>query len=227
MSKWPRIVVPGLPHHVTHRGTRRQTVFFEAQDYQKYKSLLREACGQYDVEIWAYCLMPNHVHLIAAPRTEQSLSQAIGRCHQRYAKMINARFDWRGHLWEQRFSSIPMDEKHLLMAAQYVELNPVRANLSITPGYYSWSSARSHLTGTQDDLAVSSLLQELVCDWPSFLAAGLRQRHIDKFRELEKTGYPAADEPFLKQLEAQVGRLLRPKKRGPKQKSLISRLSRN
>ena len=218
MSKWPRIVVPDFPHHVTHRGTRRQTLFFEARDYQLYKTLLAMACRQYGVKIWAYCLMPNHVHLIAVPGTEKGLSHAIGRSHQRYAQIINTRFEWRGHLWEQRFSSIPMDESHLLMAARYVELNPVRAHMTTAPEHYIWSSAKAHLSGAHDDLVEASVLQELVGDWRQFLDEGLPKRNLDIFRKLEKTGYPAGDNSFVTKLEELLGQSLRPKKRGRKPK---------
>ena len=121
--------------------------------------MLANCCRQYGVEIWAYCLMPNHVHLIAVPETEPSLSKAFGRAHQRYAKFINNRNEWRGHLWEQRFSSIPMDENHLYMAARYVELNPVRANMVGLPSQYLWSSTNAHLRAYDDELvSVTPLL---------------------------------------------------------------------
>jgi putative transposase len=218
MSKWPRIVVPGFPHHITQRGTRRQTVFFGEDDFKYYRHLLATYCCQYGVEIWAYCLMPNHVHLIAVPETEQSLSKAFGRAHQRYAQFINGRHDWRGHLWEQRFSSIPMDENHLFMAARYVELNPVRANMVRLPSQYLWSSANAHLKACDDDLVLTDRLLNMVPQWSEFLAEGLADCHLEKLRELEKTGYPAGDDNFVKLIENEYGVSCRPKKRGPKSK---------
>ena len=218
MSKWPRIVIPGFPHHVTHRGTRRQKVFFGEQDFRYYRHLLANCCRQYGVEIWAYCLMPNHVHLIAVPETEPSLSKAFGRAHQRYAKFINNRNEWRGHLWEQRFSSIPMDENHLYMAARYVELNPVRANMVGRPSQYLWSSTNAHLRAYDDELVSVTPLLEMVPRWSEFLAEGLTDDHLEKLRELEKTGYPAGGDDFVKLIENQYGVSCRPKKRGPKPK---------
>ncbi len=120
------LVIPGLPHHVTQRGNRRQQTFFNDGDYAAYLELMSDWCGEEGVEIWGYCLMPNHVHLIAVPRTEQGLRRAIGEAHRRYTRRINFREKWRGYLWQGRFASFIMDEPYLLAAARYVELNPVR-----------------------------------------------------------------------------------------------------
>ena len=115
--------MPGVPHHVTQRGNRRQKTFFTKEDYSAYLNLMADWCGQFGVEIWAYCLMPNHVHLIAVPEREDSLAQAIGEAHRRYTRRINFRKGWRGHLWQGRFSSYPMDDVYLMAAVRYVELN--------------------------------------------------------------------------------------------------------
>ena len=218
MARLARIVIPKLPHHVTQRGNRRQDVFFSDADYRQYIKLLTHHAREAGTEIWAYCLMPNHVHLIAMPHFEDGLSKAVGKCHQRYARAINRQYDWRGHLWEQRYSSIPMDERHLLMAARYVELNPVRAGLASSPGRYVWRSAFSHLQSCVDDLSVQSPLNNLVDNWCSFLAEGIPDDTLSYFIQLEKSGYPAGDECFVSNLEAQFGLSLRPRKRGPKPK---------
>ena len=107
MARIARVVVPNLPHHIVQRGNRRQRVFFAEIDYEAYLSLAAEWCGKFGVEIWAYCLMPNHVHLIAVPSTEESLGKAIGEVHRRYTRMINFRKKWRGYLWQGRFASYP------------------------------------------------------------------------------------------------------------------------
>ena len=216
MSKWPRIVIPGQPHHVTHRGTRRQTIFFGDDDCRLYQHILGLSCSKHGVEIWAYCLMPNHIHMIAVPERADSLSLAFGRAHQCYARIINSRNEWTGHLWEQRFSSIPMDEPHLLMAARYVELNPVRAGMVSRPSNYPYSSATPHLLGQNDNLVNVSRLLEIVPHWADFLADGLQESDADRLRELEKTGYPAGSDQFLKNIETQFGVQCRPQKRGRK-----------
>ncbi|MDO9079874.1 MAG: transposase [Desulfuromonadales bacterium] len=145
MARIARVIAPGIPHHLTQRGNRRQQTFFCDDDYSTYIDLMAEWCGKYRVTIWAWCLMPNHVHLIAVPESEESLARAIGEAHRRYTRRINFREKWRGHLWQERFASFPMDEGHLVSAARYVEMNPVAAGIVASPEDYPWSSARAHL----------------------------------------------------------------------------------
>jgi putative transposase len=129
MSRLPRVVAPGLPHHVTQRANRRQQTFFMDQDYAEYCDLLADFCRRCGTRVLAYRLMPNHVHLIMVPADEFGLRDALGEAHRRYTRMINFRDGWRGHLWQERFHSFVMDEQHLLAAVRYVERNPVRARL--------------------------------------------------------------------------------------------------
>ena len=96
MARIARVVVPGIPHHVTQRGNRRQRTFFNESDYRAYIDLMAECCSRQGVEVWAYCLMPNHVHVVAVPSTKKSLRLAIGEAHRRYTKRINAREGWTG-----------------------------------------------------------------------------------------------------------------------------------
>ena len=114
MARMPRIVVPGYPHHVTQRGNRRQQTFFCDDDYRYYIELLSANAQQASTEIWAYCLMPNHVHLVMVPSQEDGLRAALGETHRHYTRHINFRHKWRGHLWQERFHSFLMDENYLL-----------------------------------------------------------------------------------------------------------------
>ena len=148
MPRLARVVVPGLPHHVTQRGNRRQQTFFCDEDYRSYLELMGQWCSAHQVEIWAYCLMPNHVHLIAVPQSADGLRRAVGEAHRRYTRSVNFREGWRGHLWQGRFASFVLDERYLLTAARYVELNPVRAGLISAPSRYPWSSAAAHAART-------------------------------------------------------------------------------
>jgi putative transposase len=143
-----------LPHHVTQRGNRREPIFFEDGDRDLYCDLLAEQSRRAGVEIWAYCLMPNHVHLIMVPTTADGLASAIGETHRRYASFINARARWNGHLFQGRYASVVMDEGHLIAAARYVSLNPVRARLVPRAQDWAWSSVRAHLKGEDDGLVV-------------------------------------------------------------------------
>lgn len=145
MARLARVVVPGYPHHITQRGNRRQQTFFCDEDYQEYIALMKEWCSRLGVSIWFYCLMPNHVHLVAVPQSQDGLRRAIGEAHRRYTRRINFRENWRGHLWQGRFSSFVMDEKYLMKAVRYVAMNPVRAGIVKRPEQYRWSSSSAYL----------------------------------------------------------------------------------
>lgn len=220
MARIARIIVPDIPHHVTQRGNRRQPTFFADDDYREYLSLMAQWCGKYQVEIWAWCLMPNHVHLIAVPKSEDGLARAIGEAHRRYTRMVNGREGWRGHLWQERFASFPMDEQHLLTAARYIEMNPVAAGLVENPGEYPWSSARAHLTGKADGLTIIKPLLSRVADWREFLNLS-NNEELATLKKHEKTGRPLGKDTFIAGLEKRLQRVLRPQTRGPKPKTTI------
>ncbi len=216
MARLARVVAPGCPHHVTQPGNRRQQTFFCDADYRAYLDLMAEWCGRCGVEIWAYCLMPNHVHLIATPETAQGLRRAIGEAHRRYTRHVNRREDWRGYLWQGRFASFPMDQPHLLMAARYIELNPLRARLVGWAADYPWSSARAHLAGRDDGLVKAAPLLALVDDWAGLLGAGPDEVEAETYRRHARNGRPLGDAGFVTALEARLGRAFAPRKRGPK-----------
>jgi len=160
--------------------------------------------------------MPNHVHLIAVPQNEDSLRRAIGEVHRRYTLMVNTRENWRGHLWQGRFSSFVMDQRYLLAASRYIELNPVRAKLSRTPWEYRWSSASAHLEARDDGLVRVAPLGEMVKDWRMFLEIEQEEPLFDEFRIRERTGRPLGDDAFLSGLERIAGKPLKRQKPGPK-----------
>jgi len=220
MGRLARVVIPGMPHHVTQRGNRRQQTFFNDGDYAAYLELMAEWCGKEGVDIWAYCLMPNHVHLIAVPATEQALRRAIGEGHRRYTRRVNFREKWRGYLWQGRFASFVMDEPYLLAAARYVELNPVRARLVQSAAQWPWSSARAHLSTRDDCLVKVAPLLAMVGDWQGLLDSALSEKELTEFRGHGRTGRPLGNETFIERLEALVGRVLKPQKGGrPKKRT--------
>ena len=218
MARLARVVVPGIPHHITQRGNRRQETFFYEADYEAYMQLLAEWCKRCGVQVWAYCLMPNHVHLIAVPESEDGLRRGIGEAHRRYSRRINFREGWRGHLWQGRFASYPMDDKYLMKAVRYIELNPVRAKLCRVPWRWRWSSAAAHVSGRGDELVEVPALLEYVDDWRSFLAGGLDVGDVELLRHHERTGRPLGGPKFLERLEKMLGRVLRRNKPGRKPK---------
>jgi REP-associated tyrosine transposase len=216
MARLARVVAPGFPHHITQRGNRGQPTFFCDEDYQSYLELMGQWCAAHRVEILAYCLMPNHVDLIAVPKSADGLRLAIGEVHRRYTCMINFREGWRGHLWQGRFASFVLDKPYLLTAARYVELNPVRAGMASTPIRYRWSSAAAHARGRDDALVKVRPLLKLAPKWRAFLARVIREEDIKLLRAHQNTGRPLGDEAFLKALEKNLGRTLRKQRPGPK-----------
>ncbi|MCA1829506.1 MAG: transposase [Myxococcales bacterium] len=208
MPRTARIVVPGVPHHITQRGNRRMPTFMCDEDYARYRTVLSESCARSDVEIWAYCLMPNHSHTIAVPESEAALRHAFAVAHQKYAREINKRERWRGHLWQCRFASYPMDDAHTLAAARYIELNPVRAGIVSSAAEYQWSSARAHLVGRDDELVRVAPLLAVRHDWAKFINERMDSKVLDALRWHLASGMPLGDEAFVKEIEARLGRLV-------------------
>lgn len=216
-----RIVLPGCAYHLTHRGNRRAPVFFEAADREYYLHWLLRDAQRWELEIWAYCLMTNHIHLVVTPHAQRSLARVMGRSQSRYAKRINRRYGWSGHLWEDRFHSSLLDERHFPNAVRYVELNPVRAGLVWTAEDYRWSSASAHCRGTADRL-VSEAPPGLVAvgEWSCWLSAGIPSSEAEFLRRNTYAGRPSAEPDFLRRLEQRLGWSLAVKPRGrPKRNS--------
>ena len=205
MSRLARIVIPGLPHHVTQRGNRREAIFFEDGDQEIYRDLLAEQTAKAGVEVWAYCLMPNHVHLILMPGEADTLGRAVGEAHRRYTNFINARGRWTGHLFQSRFASVPMDFTHLMRAVRYVSMNPVRARFVSRAEEWKWSSVRAHLAGIDDELVVVCPILDRVARFTDLL----RDDDAEEFAELrrsEGSGRPVGTAEFVTSLEKVLGR---------------------
>ena len=217
MARIARAVAPGYPHHITQRGNRCQQTFFCDEDYSEYLHLMSEWCSKHKVECWAYCLMPNHVHLILVPSDKEGMNRAVGEAHRRYTRMINFREGWRGHLWQGRFTSSILDERYLVACTKYIELNPVRAGLVKSPFDWPWSSARYHLEGTDSRLLKTQFLRRIIQKpWDIFLNDDVLNDEMELFRKHERTGRPMGDSSFIEALETLLDRVLKPQKPGPK-----------
>ena len=213
MARLARIVLPGLPHHVIQRGVRSMALFQTPADRDTYLTLLAEFTARHGVQVWAWCLMTNHVHFVLVPHTVQSLARAVGETHRRYTRDVNFRERVRGHLFQERFHSFPMQtDRHLLTVVRYVERNPVRARLVRRAEDYPWSSARSHVTGQPDRLVTNSPIREMVPDWACFIRQD--DDDLDHIRRHVRTGRPWGAVEWLKGLEPQVGRALLPRTGG-------------
>jgi putative transposase len=217
MARIARVVAVGYPHHIIQRGNRRQKVFFKDNDRLLYLKLLKEHKDLYGLEYWAYCLMDNHVHLVAVPNKADSF-QAFAKTNWQYTKAINEYHGWKGYLWQGRFLSYPMDEGYCFLGVRYVERNPVRAGIVKRAEDYPWSSARSHVYGKKDGLVARCYLQDDIKDWSEYL-----RMDDEKVKELRKsigTGRPLGTETFLRILEEKIGRILIKQKPGRKPKEL-------
>ena len=214
MSRMARLVVPGYPHHVTQRGNRSQTVFFGDDDYAAYRDMLAHFTAKAGTAVWAYCLMPNHVHLILVPEDADGLRAALGETHRRYARRINEREGWQGHLWQERFHSFPMDGAHLIHCARYIALNPVKAGLAKRAHDWPWSSAKAHRAGRDDELVSVAPLLKRVGDWRRFVGDRMPGKLAEEVERHIATGRPLGDEDWLKRLEKRLGRSLRPGRPG-------------
>ncbi len=212
MARIARVVIPGVPHHITQRGNNGQDVFFVDDDRDVYLELLTRQCERYGLEVLGYCLMTNHVHLVARPFTQESLANAIGRTHFVYTQYINRVHGRRGHLWQNRFYSCALDEAHLWSALRYVERNPVRAKMVQWPWEYAWSSAAAH-TGGADRVALIDIEAWVHMargvDWREML---MQPEDDDVARNLRlntRTGRPLGNDRFLSKVETLLGRRVR------------------
>jgi putative transposase len=216
MARLARVVVPDHPHHVTQRGNGRARTFFGDDDYALYRDLLAEHCRAAGVAIWAWCLMPNHVHLILVPSDADGLRRALAPVHRRYAGIIHARRRRTGHFWQGRFGAVVLDEAHLAAALAYVALNPVRARLVARARDWRWASTRAHLSGRDDGITTLAEIRSRIPDFAAFLAGGEDAEAIARLRAAESIGRPLGDERFIAAIEQSTARNLRSGKRGPK-----------
>jgi len=217
MARLPRIVIPGTPHHVTQRGNRREPTFFEDGDYQLYLDLLADAAKQARAEIWSYCLMPNHVHIIITPSDEDGLWRTFRAVHRHYTGYINARLRTTGHLWQGRYGSVAMDETHFVTALRYVALNPVRARLVKRAADWKWSSTKALIDGKDDGVVKVAPALERVGGFRKFLDEQFDEDFTyAALRKAERIGRPVGSAKWLADMEAKTGRKLAAGKRGPK-----------
>ena len=212
MPRRARTVFAGVPHHITQRGNRREDVFFTNDDRRQYLNWLKEYSDQYQVDILAYCLMTNHIHLVAVPATDAGLQNVLKPLHMRYAQRFNRQRGWKGHVWQGRYFSSPLDESYLWAAIRYVERNPVRARMVRKAENYPWSSAVGHCLKTEDKIITSkpSWWKKFnsIGDWSTWLAAGDDPERMQMLRRNIEKGLPCGSDRFIKQLEKKIGHLL-------------------
>lgn len=222
MPRVARVVIPGCPHHVTQRGNNHQDVFFVDDDRQVYLEILAKQAGRFGLSIQGYCLMTNHIHLVATPRTAESLAKAVGQTHWLYTRYVNALHGRSGHLWQNRFYSCVLGDEHYWATMAYVERNPVRAKIVRCAWRYPWSSAVAHCewrdkTGLLDLKAWLKMLPP-DGDWREALVKPDDKEIIHKLRTVTQRGHPLGSDKFISKIEHALNRRLhsltagRPKK---------------
>jgi putative transposase len=213
MPRQARTVFAGVPHHITQRGNRREDVFYTDEDRETYLGWLNEYCQLHKVEILAYCLMTNHIHIIALPKTDAGLQLVFKPLHMRYAQRFNSQRGWKGHVWQGRYFSSALDEHYLWSAIRYVERNPVRAKMLKKAENYAWSSAAAHCEGYAGDVLTTKAYWkkqfESIGNWSAWLA---EVDSVDELliihRNIEK-GLPCGSDRLIQKLEKKIGRMLK------------------
>lgn len=215
MGRIARALAAGYPHHVLQRGNYRQPVFEEDADYRHYLSMIGEYGAKFGLSIWAYCLMSDHVHYICLPAKADTLSKTLNILNTRYSRYFNDKKQRHGHLWQSRFFSNILDERHALEAMRFCETNPLRKGLVADATAYRWSSARAHALGIPDALLQDGCpILPAAGDWKSFLDAPGDQGLIQNIRINIHTGRPCGDREFVRMLESLLHRSLTPRLRG-------------
>ncbi len=216
MPRVSRIVVEDHPHHITQRGNYKQIIFAGEKDYKFYLERLNEYTNKYKLSILAYCLMPNHVHFVAIPVEKDSLAKTFNACHMRYAHYFNKIKHLIGHLWQGRFYSCVLDEKHLYSAIRYVENNPVRAKLVNKAWEWKWSSARDHVLKEGKSILALADAGKLIeiTDWKAYLTQEEDKEEIKEIRAKTLTGRPLGGDVFIAKLEKLFGKRLKALPRG-------------
>jgi putative transposase len=221
MPRIARIIAAGYPHHITQRGNNRATVFFDDEDRLTYLKLLSGFTRKYQISIWAYCLMNNHIHLLAVPETETALAPGIGLTNLMYTQYLNRKFKLSGRIWQNRFfSCVVENDAYLWSVARYIERNPLKAALAATAELYRWSSAKAHITGADDPLldATSWLSPKEQSAYAEFVRDEDEETD-NAIRRATRTGRPYGTDQFIDHLEFQLNQPIRPKKPGRPQKT--------
>jgi putative transposase len=216
MPRIARIIATGYPHHITQRGNNRATVFFDDEDRQTFLHLLNLYAQKHHLQIWAYCLMSNHLHLLAVPETESSLARGIGLTNQVYTQYLNRKLHQSGRIWQNRFfSCVVENDQYLWAVARYIERNPLKAGLAESAESYRWSSAKAHMIGTSDPLLCANAW--LAHDDQNSYAEFVRdedEETDEAIRKATRTGRPFGSESFMEILEFRLNQSLKPKKPG-------------
>jgi putative transposase len=213
MPRVARTVFAHHPHHITQRGNRGEDVFFDAEDRAIYLAWLGEYAAKFKVEVVAYCLMTNHIHLILIPTTEDGLQKLLKPLHMRYAQRLNRLRGQQGHVWQGRYFSSVLDNDYFRAALRYIERNPVRAGMVKKAENYEWSSAAGHCALAKDNFLKRQPAWRKtfadINDWSGWLSELDEDEKLLVLRRYTMMGLPCGSEKFIRKIEKRAGRNLR------------------
>ena len=223
MARIARIVYPGVAHHITQRGIRGLDIFIDDNDRRFFIKLLHKYSEKHLLKIHAYCLMSNHVHLVSVPVKPKSMQNTMHDLCTRYAVYFNRKYNFTGHLFQDRYFSMPLEGEHSENAACYVEQNPVRAGMVVRADIFPWSSARGNCGIIHDALldSESPILKDPE-NWRAILLDNLDDVVMKIIQKATESGRPLGSDNFIKEIEAKLKRNLKLSKPGrPRRNSMI------
>jgi putative transposase len=213
MPRIARVVITDYPHHITQRGNYKQTTFQEGADFKRYLVWLEEYRKKHKLNMLAFCLMPNHIHVIAIPEEKDSLAKVFNTCHMRYSQYFNKKNNAVGHLWQGRFYSCALNEQHLYEAVRYVENNPVRAGLVEKAWNWEWSSAAYHLMNKNEGhmlIKLEDINKFIKVDsWEKYLKEKTDDKIVKQMKANTLTGRPSGNDSFVEKIEKMLNTRLR------------------
>ena len=228
MARPPRVCPVGIPQHIIQRGNNKQASFAAKKDFATYTQWLQEAACRFHVQIHAWVFMTNHVHLLATPLAEGGISRMMQYLGRRYVRYFNTHYRRTGTLWEGRFKScLVHSERYLLSCQQYIELNPVRAQMVTAPAAYHWSSYHAHARGIDSELwtphpqylRLGKTKMERLKAYQAMFADAVPNERLEAIRHSVNKGLALGDERFRSEIEHLTGIRQQPLKPGRRKKS--------
>lgn len=225
MPRKPRVSAAGVAEHVIQRGNNRQVVFLRESDKKCYVTWLKQYAQKYEVQIHAWVLMTNHVHILCTPSSETGISQMMQSLGRMYVRYFNKSHKRTGTLWEGRYRScVVQEEGYLMQVYRYIELNPVRAGLVKHPAEFSWSSYQCNGLGKTSDLLTPHPLYlslgkndfTRLDSYRAFIEQHFDSRLLEDIRRATNKGLALGNESFIAAIERRTGKSLTEAKRGRK-----------
>lgn len=183
MPRIARGIGDGFVYHILNRGNSKQKVFHKDKDYEAFIRLMKEAKERYPIKLFAYCLMPNHFHMVLKPVYGKDLSRYMQWLMTSHVRRYHSHYRTSGHIWQGRFKSFLIQEDgHLLIVLRYVEGNPVRAGLTTSARDWGWSSHKEAL-GERARSLIDDIPIELPDEWGRYVDEPLTEKDLERLRE--------------------------------------------